>query len=164
MKEKSDSWNYRSVVFLIWFLGLHPFFGSISHFETLWGNAEKSWNGIRLSHLACCFSSAHSPFVEQVLVMSRWRHLHFYASEKSADGWTRFVSTASFEKSIELTDDGRDVAKQADVSGLFPNRFRNFSNAVLNVGIVPVSSHWEFFSFCFFITFFLVVVEIPVRR
>lgn len=38
-----------------------------------------------------------------------------------------------------LTEDGTAVAEGALVSGLFPNRFRNFSNALLQIGMILVS-------------------------
>ncbi|VDP79588.1 unnamed protein product [Echinostoma caproni] len=76
-------------------------------------------------------------YMQKVLVMDRWKYLHFYGLEKAPNGWTRFVPTAMFDSELILTEDGQNVEKEAVISGLFPNRFRNMSNALLNVGIMP---------------------------
>lgn len=75
--------------------------------------------------------------------MNRWRQLNFYAAEKSVNGWTRFVTTAKYLDNLTLTGDGLIVEKETTVSGLFPNRFRNLSNALINIGVVPVSSPFQ---------------------
>ncbi|THD26358.1 hypothetical protein D915_002938 [Fasciola hepatica] len=91
-------------------------------------------------------------FMQETSVMNRWRQLNFYAADKSAKGWTRFVTTAQYVDNLTLTEDGLLVEKQATVSGLFPNRFRNLSNTLINVGILPVSFHS--LSFAFFLSVF----------
>lgn len=72
--------------------------------------------------------------------MHKLSGLTFYALETNADNLTRFVATARYDgNSVSLTEDGNVVAKQALISGLFPNRFRNFTNRMLTVGMVLVS-------------------------
>ncbi|VDP88390.1 unnamed protein product [Echinostoma caproni] len=72
-------------------------------------------------------------------VLHKFSGLTFYALETNADNVTRFVATARYgDNSITQTEDGVEVGKQALVSGLFPNRFRNFTNQMLTVGMVLV--------------------------
>ncbi|VDP67911.1 unnamed protein product [Echinostoma caproni] len=72
-------------------------------------------------------------------ILHRWSALAFYALETDTQNTTRFVNTAHYaDGQISLTTDGAIVAEQALVSGLFPNRFRNFTNNMLTVGMVLI--------------------------
>ncbi|CAL8093984.1 unnamed protein product [Calicophoron daubneyi] len=67
----------------------------------------------------------------------KWDELTFFSLEVDRLGRARFVPVAAFDgQSLKLTPDGEVVASQSDVSGLFPNRFRNFSGQLLRIGVV----------------------------
>ncbi|THD26916.1 hypothetical protein D915_002310 [Fasciola hepatica] len=77
---------------------------------------------------------------KQLGVLHKLSGLTFYALEIDINNMTRFVATARYDgSSVYLTEDGKEVAKQALISGLFPNRFRNFTKGMLTVGMVLVS-------------------------
>ncbi|THD26914.1 hypothetical protein D915_002308 [Fasciola hepatica] len=70
-------------------------------------------------------------------VLHKMTGFTFYALETDTENSTRFVSTARYlDREITLTEDGVAVAEGALVSGLFPNRFRNFSNGLILIGMV----------------------------
>ncbi|CAL8088468.1 unnamed protein product [Calicophoron daubneyi] len=66
-----------------------------------------------------------------------WDTPTFFAVEVDRNGRARFVPTAVFkDEALQLTSDGDIVAAESDISGLFPNRFRNFSGQRIRVGVI----------------------------